>query len=115
MLLFLQEWLALRRHGQDISHTPMGYVCQGCRIHHNHPFFSTTHKQDEKSVTELFFLAKHNIVTMVDEAFYDSDDDEVVILEGDDRASDHGGEMYNLADGKQRNPHSFALNNRPER
>ncbi|KAK0724172.1 hypothetical protein B0H67DRAFT_640737 [Lasiosphaeris hirsuta] len=26
---FLLEWLALRRKGQDITHTPMSYVCQG--------------------------------------------------------------------------------------
>jgi len=28
-LNFLQEWLALRRKGQDFAHTPMGHVCQG--------------------------------------------------------------------------------------
>ena len=27
-LQFLQDWLALRRRGQDFTHTPMGYVCQ---------------------------------------------------------------------------------------
>jgi hypothetical protein len=107
-LLFVQEWLALRRHGQDISHTPMGYVCQGWRIRHDHPFFSTTHKADENNATELFSSAKHNIVTAVEEVFYDSDDEEVVILEGDDDVSDQGGEMYNLADGKQlSSPHSL--------
>ncbi|RAL14699.1 uncharacterized protein BO97DRAFT_465286 [Aspergillus homomorphus CBS 101889] len=36
---FLQEWLALRRQGQDISHTPMGYVCQGLALRADHPFF----------------------------------------------------------------------------
>jgi len=28
-LNFMQEWLALRRKGQDFAHTPMGHVCQG--------------------------------------------------------------------------------------
>ncbi|RKF65793.1 putative p-loop containing nucleoside triphosphate hydrolase [Erysiphe neolycopersici] len=28
-LCFLQEWLALRGQGQDFSHTPMGFICQG--------------------------------------------------------------------------------------
>ncbi|KAF7169283.1 hypothetical protein CNMCM5623_002079 [Aspergillus felis] len=98
-LQFLHEWLALRRHGQDISHTPMGYVCQRWRIRPDHPFFSTTQEADENNATELFSSAKHNIVTAVDEVFYDSDDEEVVTLEGDDGASDHAGEMYNLADG----------------
>ncbi|KAI9734262.1 MAG: hypothetical protein M1834_002366 [Cirrosporium novae-zelandiae] len=38
-LTFLQEWLALRRKGQDFTHTPMGYVCQGKPLSQNHPFF----------------------------------------------------------------------------
>ncbi|KAL3476021.1 hypothetical protein BJX99DRAFT_258915 [Aspergillus californicus] len=37
---FLQEWLNLRRPGQDISHTPMGYICQGLKLRDDHPFFS---------------------------------------------------------------------------
>jgi hypothetical protein len=36
---FLLEWLTLCRKGQDIIHTPMGYVCQGRPLHENHPFF----------------------------------------------------------------------------
>ena len=39
-LAFLQEWLAMRRKGQDFMHTPMGYVCQGKSLTENHPFFS---------------------------------------------------------------------------
>ncbi|KAL9125857.1 MAG: hypothetical protein Q9217_005002 [Psora testacea] len=38
-LTFLQEWLALRRKGQDFSHTPMGHVCQGKPLKASHPFF----------------------------------------------------------------------------
>jgi hypothetical protein len=38
-LSFLQEWLAVRRKGQDFVHTPMGYVCQGGRLKPSHPFF----------------------------------------------------------------------------
>ena len=38
-LTFLQEWLAVRRKGQDFTHTPMGYVCQGKPLAANHPFF----------------------------------------------------------------------------
>lgn len=37
---FLLEWLTLRRQGQDIMHTPMGYVCQGRILHKSHPFFA---------------------------------------------------------------------------
>lgn len=36
---FLLEWLTLCRKGQDIMHTPMGYICQGRALHENHPFF----------------------------------------------------------------------------
>lgn len=40
-LIFLQEWLAIRRKGgQDFSQTPMGYVCQGKPLAAKHPFFS---------------------------------------------------------------------------
>ncbi|KAJ8061235.1 hypothetical protein OCU04_010307 [Sclerotinia nivalis] len=39
-LTFLQEWLSVRRKGQDFSHTPMGYVCQGKVLIEIHPFFS---------------------------------------------------------------------------
>ncbi|KAI9765661.1 MAG: hypothetical protein M1840_007218 [Geoglossum simile] len=38
-LSFLQEWLAVRRKGQDVAHTPMGYVCQGQQLRASHPFF----------------------------------------------------------------------------
>ncbi|KAI1002778.1 hypothetical protein K3495_g5425 [Podosphaera aphanis] len=39
-MLFLQEWLAQRRPGQDFSHTPMGHICQGRPLLPDHPFFS---------------------------------------------------------------------------
>ena len=39
-LSFMQEWLAVRRKGQDFMHTPMGYVCQGRQLRVSHPFFA---------------------------------------------------------------------------
>ena len=39
-LSFLHDWLATRRKGQDFMHTPMGHVCQGKRLHPDHPFFA---------------------------------------------------------------------------
>ncbi|KAK3350347.1 hypothetical protein B0T25DRAFT_483283 [Lasiosphaeria hispida] len=36
---FLFEWLALRRKGQDITHTPMGHVYQGRPLSRDHYFF----------------------------------------------------------------------------
>lgn len=38
---FLLEWLCLRRKGQDIMHTPIGYVCQGRPLLSGHAFFVT--------------------------------------------------------------------------
>ncbi|RYP33766.1 hypothetical protein DL767_004633 [Monosporascus sp. MG133] len=36
---FTQEYLAVRRRGQEISHTPMGFLCMGKPLHDNHAFF----------------------------------------------------------------------------
>ncbi|PHH61174.1 hypothetical protein CDD81_697 [Ophiocordyceps australis] len=39
LLAFVFEWLTVRRKGQDILHTPMGYVCQGRTLGQDHAFF----------------------------------------------------------------------------
>lgn len=39
-LTFLQEWLSLKRKGQDFVHTPIGYVCQAKSLTGTHPFFN---------------------------------------------------------------------------
>lgn len=44
---FLLEWLCLRRKGQDITHTPMGYLCQGRPLNSDHAFFVTQHMAGE--------------------------------------------------------------------
>ena len=36
---FLQQWLSLRRKGQDFTHTPMGFVIQGKPLDSTHIFF----------------------------------------------------------------------------
>ncbi|KAI1371939.1 hypothetical protein F4677DRAFT_449941 [Hypoxylon crocopeplum] len=36
---FTQEFLAARRHGQDFSHTPMGFICSGKPLNEDSPFF----------------------------------------------------------------------------
>ena len=38
---FILDWLSVRRKGQDIRLTPMGYLCQGKTLHEAHPFFRT--------------------------------------------------------------------------
>lgn len=39
-LAFLQDWLAIRRKGQDFKHTPMGYICQEKQLTVDHPFYT---------------------------------------------------------------------------
>ena len=39
---FLQEWLAMRRKGQDFLHTPMGFIVQGKGLTSSHAFFKDT-------------------------------------------------------------------------
>lgn len=46
---FMIEWLAIRRNGQDILHTPMGYLCQGRSLHAKHPFFVSRRRANEDS------------------------------------------------------------------
>lgn len=43
---FILEWLSLRRRGQDIMHTPLGYVCQGRPLGIEHAFFVTNRAVD---------------------------------------------------------------------
>ena len=49
-LHFLLEWLTVRRRGNDITHTPMGYICRGRRLNENHPFFATRRADAEEVV-----------------------------------------------------------------
>ncbi len=49
-LQFLQEWLAVRRRGQDFVSTPMGFITQGKLLDENHPFFR---KIDLEKPTQL--------------------------------------------------------------
>jgi hypothetical protein len=47
---FILEWLSLRRKGQDIMHTPIGYVCQGRPLGIQHAFFVTNRAVDDGEV-----------------------------------------------------------------
>lgn len=38
---FTQEYLAVRRRGQDFTHTPMGFLCSGKLLNQSSPFFRT--------------------------------------------------------------------------
>lgn len=43
---FILEWTSLRRKGQDVMYTPLGYVCQGRPLGIEHAFFVTRHAAD---------------------------------------------------------------------
>ncbi|THC92491.1 hypothetical protein EYZ11_008029 [Aspergillus tanneri] len=84
---FLQEWLSLRRQGQDISHTPMGYICQGWRLRSDHPFFLTKRAEGPDSGSGQFVQVPSFEAQSDHEEFLysdDDDDDSVVVEEGYD-------------------------------
>ncbi|KAF3941946.1 hypothetical protein ABW19_dt0206271 [Dactylella cylindrospora] len=70
---FLQEWLILKRKGQDFLHTPMGYLCQGKSLLPTHPFF-----QDAGGVKEVEAAAN------IDESYID----EYNLIEPDTASND---------------------------
>lgn len=39
-LMFIQEWLGVRRKGQEFTNTPMGYMCEEKPLTTQHPFFA---------------------------------------------------------------------------
>lgn len=48
---FLLNWLTIRRKGQNIMHTPMGYICQRRLLHQDHPFFATRNADVDDVIT----------------------------------------------------------------
>ncbi|KAF2123668.1 hypothetical protein P153DRAFT_435751 [Dothidotthia symphoricarpi CBS 119687] len=68
---FLLEWLSLRRKGQDIMHTPAGYVCQGRVLDCGHAFFVKQRVYD-KGVLNPYRV--NEIVDSVDAEEVDEDD-----------------------------------------
>ena len=73
-LSFLQEWLAIRRKGQDFMHTPMGYVCQGKPLKANHPFFAKTDATGSPTAAE-HLPARSNHLSRESAAMEDEVDD----------------------------------------
>jgi hypothetical protein len=67
---FLWDWLTIRRKGQDITLTPMGYICQARPLDESHPFFRAT----EADVGERWGISERTITRQADEA-EDSDTD----------------------------------------
>lgn len=50
-LTFLQEWITVRRKGQEFMQTPMGYVCGRKPLTAKHPFFSITNDVSTATVS----------------------------------------------------------------
>ncbi|PYI17562.1 hypothetical protein BO99DRAFT_434452 [Aspergillus violaceofuscus CBS 115571] len=73
-MVFLQEWLALRWQGQDISHTPMGYVCQGRMLRPDHPFFVQSNTR--QTTDSIFHSSGKNVSAEEQEEYWDSDEGE---------------------------------------
>jgi hypothetical protein len=83
-LSFIFEWISLRRKGQDIMHTPVGYVCQGRPLNSEHAFFITQGFAN-KAPMEAYRSSEST------EGAHEEDDDE------DDREE----EWYDVDEGQQ--------------
>ncbi|KAI9644579.1 hypothetical protein NHQ30_006600 [Ciborinia camelliae] len=86
-LSFLQEWLSVRRKGQDFAHTPMGYVCQGKPLTESHPFFS---KNEPDTNTKPTIQSNRRGVSTskgfsVDNTYDDDNNDDWADMIGDDK------------------------------
>lgn len=95
---FLQEWLALRRQGQDISHTPMGYICQRRPLRVDHPFFAEVNAQNGPSHILRSSGYKSGAK---EEEYYDSDEDDMggyEVVEDETFQDDHEQEDVDAAE-----------------
>jgi hypothetical protein len=68
---FLVEWLSLRRKGQDIMHTPIGYVCQDRPLNRSHAFFAA---QDDAKKAIIRSSCTSGAVDEVEEEGGDEED-----------------------------------------
>ncbi|KAG9230020.1 hypothetical protein BJ875DRAFT_521350 [Amylocarpus encephaloides] len=75
-LVFMQEWLAIKRKGQDFSQSPMGYVCQGKPLGEDHPFFVTAEapRKQKALMTTTTRLSEEEDNEDPDIEFYDADE-----------------------------------------
>lgn len=83
-LAFVLDWLTQRRRGQDITHTPMGYVCQRRKLSAEHPFF----RSSEAEMSEVGGTSPMRRSDEEDESDSDGEYDMVEM----DQSDDDGGE-----------------------
>ncbi|KAF9883007.1 hypothetical protein FE257_004347 [Aspergillus nanangensis] len=81
---FLLEWLAIRRQGQDVSNTPMGYVCRGWDLHAEHAFFQTA----TPGAPENTLVFPLDSCLKNDEYYESEDDDHILGVESDGGSED---------------------------
>lgn len=77
---FLLEWLTFRRKGQDIQHTPMGFLCLGRHISRSHPLFGARALEQFPAAQSTADISAHDNSS--------SDEGEEDIEDDDDSGSD---------------------------
>jgi hypothetical protein len=81
-LTFLQEWLAIRRQGQNFDQTPMGFICQGKVLSQSHHFFSgsesTAAVKKETGDAKAETSDRSDIIEDVEEDFCDEAQGDIV-------------------------------------
>ncbi|OIW23013.1 hypothetical protein CONLIGDRAFT_719555 [Coniochaeta ligniaria NRRL 30616] len=99
---FMQEWLSVRRRGQDFSHTPMGFISSGKPLVADHPFF----RQEELEERATLRAVTARIVAdkkIVEEVAYEGGID-VPVSDSDSSSEDksdieyHDDELYSNED-----------------
>ncbi|KAL4784729.1 hypothetical protein BJX76DRAFT_356715 [Aspergillus varians] len=91
ILAFLGEWLSLRRRVQDITQTPMGYICQDWHLRSDHPFF--TRRLVDANVSSDDYTFQPNSQPESDGEDADSEDENFALNEEEDEKED-GGLIY---------------------
>ena len=70
---FLQEWLPLRRKGQDIMHTPIAYICQGRLLRADHAFFVVRRSRSQEGASQGKHTGTNDDVE-IDDCYEDEDE-----------------------------------------
>lgn len=104
-LAFIQDWLALRRKGQDFKHTPMGYICQDKQLTADHPFYTRVENdggpkvdwRERKAGEDANENMDSDIEFDEDDTFFDVAEDED---EGLDDLDEHDAKNAGASDGK---------------
>jgi len=113
-LNFMQEWLAVRRRGQDFSHTPLGFIASGKPLFADHPFFRQEESEERAAAAAAATLRAVTGGRIVADR-KDQVEEEVVVYEGgiDVPVSDsdsssgeesveyHDDELYSAADDEE--------------